>query len=116
MRKLVKKRDYNRVLLSETAPIDVPVIFSNNWFYEHISGINSGIESELKDKIVNHLFICKDSDKDFVPIKYSILKSNGGTRHLGLLHPASQTQSIELYRLFSDRIIHACNKEQENCL
>lgn len=110
MRKLVKKRDYNRVLLSETAPIDVPVIFSNNWFYEHISGINSGIESELKDKIVNHLFICKDSDKDFVPIKYSILKSNGGTRHLGLLHPASQTQSIELYRLFSDRIIHACNK------
>ena len=73
MRKLVKKRDYNRVLLSETAPIDVPVIFSNNWFYEHISGMNSGIESELKDKIVNHLFICKDSDKDFVPIKYSIL-------------------------------------------
>lgn len=110
MKKLVKKRDYNRVLLSETAPIDVPVIFSNNWFYEHISGMNAGIESEFKDKIINHLFICKDADKDFVPIKYSILKSNGGTRHLGLLHPASQTQSIELYRLFSDRVIHSCNK------
>lgn len=110
MKKLVKKGDYNRVLLSETAPVDVPVIFSNNWFYEHISESKLEASSEFKKKIVNHLFICEDPDKDFVPIKYSILKSNGGIRHLGLLHPASQTQAIELYRIFSDRIIHSCHK------
>ncbi|WP_261886165.1 antiviral reverse transcriptase Drt3b [Vibrio pomeroyi] len=110
MKKTLKKGDYNRVLLSETAPLDVPVIFSNNWFYEHISDFDLGSSSELKRKIVEHLFICKDPNKDFVPIKYSILKSNGGTRHLGLLHPSSQTQAIELYRIFSDRIIHSCKK------
>lgn len=110
MKKIVKKGDYNRVLLSETAPLDVPVIFSNNWFYEHISDNSLKLSSELKSKIVEHLFICEDADKDFVPLKYSILKSNGGIRHIGLLHPASQTQAIELYRLFSDRIINSCKE------
>lgn len=110
MKELVKKGDYNRVLLSETAPIDVPVIFSNNWFYQHMSEHESNTSSEVKKRIVNHLFVCTDPEKDFVPIKYSILKSNGGVRHLGLLHPASQTQAIELYRMFSDRVIHACSK------
>ncbi|MUT57778.1 antiviral reverse transcriptase Drt3b [Vibrio parahaemolyticus] len=98
------------MLLSETAPFDVPVIFSNNWFYQHMSENESNTSSEIKKAIVNHLFVCTDPEKDFVPIKYSILKSNGGVRHLGLLHPASQTQAIELYRMFSDRVIHACSK------
>ena len=110
MKKLVKKGDYNRVLLSETAPIDVPVIFSNNWFYEHISEYELGNLSDFKRKIIEHLFVCKSPERDFIPIKYSILKKNGGMRHLGLLHPASQTQVIDLYRLFSDRIIHSCSK------
>ncbi|EGR1422915.1 RNA-directed DNA polymerase [Vibrio mimicus] len=110
MKEQVKKSDYNRVLLSETAPFDVPVIFSNNWFYQHMSENESNTSSEIKKAIVNHLFVCTDPEKDFVPIKYSILKSNGGVRHLGLLHPASQTQAIELYRMFSDRVIHACSK------
>ncbi|WP_236732684.1 antiviral reverse transcriptase Drt3b [Vibrio anguillarum] len=112
MKKLVKKSDYNRVVLSETAPLDVPVIFSNNWFYEHLSELdcNTGTPLGLKNDIVKKIFQCKEPDKDFVPIKYSILKSNGGVRHLGLLHPASQSQAIELYRLFSDRVIHSCNK------
>ncbi|EGR1591915.1 RNA-directed DNA polymerase [Vibrio parahaemolyticus] len=110
MKEQVKKSDYNRVLLSETAPFDVPVIFSNNWFYQHMSENESNTSSEVKKTIVNHLFLCTDPEKDFVPIKYSILKSSGGVRHLGLLHPASQTQAIELYRMFSDRVIHACSK------
>jgi hypothetical protein len=110
MKKIVKKGDYNRVLLAETAPIDVPVIFSNNWFYEHVSALESDSISDIKKQIIENLFICKNPDKDFVPLKYSILKSKGGVRHIGLLHPGSQTQAVELYRLFADRVINSCSK------
>ena len=32
----INLNDYSRILLSETAPADVPIIFTNNWFYQKI--------------------------------------------------------------------------------
>lgn len=113
MKVLVKKSDYNRVLLSETAPQDVPIIISNTWFYNHIRDLENDTNREtMKSKVVSFLFVSKDEDKDFIPLKYSILKSNGGLRHLGLLHPASQTQVIELYKNYNQRIIHQTSKSE----
>ncbi|MDP5191959.1 hypothetical protein, partial [Rheinheimera baltica] len=107
MKFLVKKSDFNRVLLSETSPEDVPVIFSNYWFYSHMDGYHKSEEvSEFKKKLIESIFISKSDDRDFVPLKYSILKSNGGLRHLGILHPASQNQMVDLYQTFEQRIIN----------
>ncbi|WP_438864319.1 antiviral reverse transcriptase Drt3b [Neptunicella sp.] len=107
MKSIIKKNDFNRVLLSETSPEDVPIIFSNYWFYKHMDQYHkSEISSDFKKKIIECIFISKSEEKDFVPLKYSILKSNGGLRHLGILHPASQNQMVDLYQTFEKRIIN----------
>lgn len=107
MKSIVKKNDFNRVLLSETSPEDVPVIFSNNWFYQHMDQYHRAeIESDYKRLIIESIFISKSEEKDFIPLKYSILKSNGGLRHLGILHPASQNQMVDLYQTFEQRMIN----------
>jgi hypothetical protein len=107
MKSIIKKNDFNRVLLSETSPEDVPVIFSNYWFYQHMDQYHkSEITSDFKKQIIEFILISKSEDKDFVPLKYSILKSNGGLRHLGILHPASQNQMVDLYQTFEQRIIN----------
>lgn len=107
MKSIIKKNDYNRVLLSETSPEDVPVIFSNNWFYQHMDQYHrSEVDNDFKKTIIESIFISKSEGKDFVPLKYSILKSNGGLRHLGILHPASQNQMVDLYQTFEQRIIN----------
>ncbi|GAB1050098.1 MAG: RNA-directed DNA polymerase [Shewanella algae] len=107
MKSIIKKNDYNRALLSETSPEDVPIIFSNYWFYQHMNEYyKSNITSQFKKKIIESIFISKNEDRDFIPLKYSILKSNGGLRHLGILHPASQNQQVDLYQFFEQRIIN----------
>ncbi len=113
----IQKSDINRILLSETSPEDVPVIYSNNSFYRHMneyykskSKSKSKSSSDFKQKIIHSLFVCKKEERDFVPLKYSILKSNGGLRHLGILHPASQNQMVEFYREFGRRIINHTTK------
>lgn len=105
MKSIIKKNDFNRVLLSETSPEDVPVIFSNYWFYQHMDKYHrSEIDNDFMKKIIESIFISKSEEKDFVPLKYSILKSNGGLRNLGILHPASQNQMVDLYQTFEQRI------------
>lgn len=107
----VQKSDINRVLLSETSPEDVPVIFSNKWFYKHMNEYHKkNYCNDFKRKIIENIFICNREDKDFVPLKYSILKSDGGLRHIGILHPASQNQFVEFYEEFDKRIINYTTK------
>lgn len=107
----VDKKDYSRVLLSETSPVDVPIIFSNNWFYKHIKEVErTGFSSDIKNKVVEFLFVNNSDENSFIPIKYSILNGKSGFRFMGLLHPASQTQIIELYRNYSERVLYHCSK------
>ena len=106
MKYIIRKNDANRALLSETSPEDVPIIFSNNWFYQHMNEYHKNeVTNEFKRKIIEHIFISKSEESDFIPLKYSILKSGGGLRHLGILHPASQNQIVDLYSHFEQRII-----------
>lgn len=109
---IVQKSDINRILLSETSPEDVPVIFSNKWFYQHMNEYHhdKNHSDDFKRKTIEAIFICRDEDRDFVPLKYSILKPNGGLRHLGILHPASQNQMVEFYKEFDKRIINYTTK------
>lgn len=101
----INKSNFTRVLLSETSPLDVPVIFTNTYFYQ-----NKNEKKDItKQKLMDFLFE-EDNVNRKKPIKYKILKDNsGGIRSLSLLHPSSQSHIEELYRKYADRILYHCN-------
>lgn len=54
--KLVKKSDYNRVLLTETSPYEVPAIFSNIGLYNNLKDIDlSEKESFIASILANDM-------------------------------------------------------------
>lgn len=105
-KRIVKISDFNRVILSETSPYDVPLIFSNNFFYDHMTSYES---SSVSNKIIIEKLFLGDMEKYYSPIKYPILKGDNGCRYLTLLHPSSQMQIVEIYKAYSKRIIHHCS-------
>jgi len=105
----VKLNDYARILVSETSPYDVPIIFSNNWFYRHIRS-SMGKNTQIKQDIINFLFLPKSTDKYCIPMRYKIRKNDKSFRYMGLLHPTSQTHIIEFYKNYSLQILHYCSQ------
>ena len=46
-RSKIRFNDFNRILVSETSPYEVPIISSNNWFYHNIQTKNKRLRSQL---------------------------------------------------------------------
>lgn len=106
----VRKSDVSRVLLSETIPYDVPIIFTNNWFYNLISNYES-INDDLK-LIVESVLVNKDLRSHTVPMKYKIRKTASSLRELSVLHPSSQHKWVHFYSEFYSKIVHYCSKSK----
>ena len=104
----INLNDYSRILLSETAPGDVPIIFTNNWFYQKIK--NKKHKNQSVQDIINYVFERKNLDEISIPMRYRIRKDDTSYRHLGLLHPAQQINILEFYKTYSDQILLYCSK------
>ncbi len=110
----VRKEDYERVLLTETSPYEVPIIFSNFGLYEILKRLNLTKPSSQQfyfPGIFDYL-LKKESDSYTIPLVYRIRKDEDSFRTLSLLHPASQVDFVELYREFDLQIISACSKSR----
>ncbi|PKM19289.1 MAG: hypothetical protein CVV11_12980 [Gammaproteobacteria bacterium HGW-Gammaproteobacteria-15] len=121
------KKDYLRALLTDTAPSDVPLIFSNEGLY-----INSHRAKRNSDKLIdryvfeifkNHIDPSLDDTKKTdesmkkkkmasSPFKYKIIKNESSLRTLSLLHPRAQINISELYKQFSSEINYLCSKSK----
>ncbi|NKF50191.1 RNA-directed DNA polymerase [Shewanella sp. WXL01] len=110
-KKKLKTSDFNRVLLSETIPSDIPLIFTNNWFYRHACTISSKKDSTLKC-ILSDLFEEKNIYNHTIPMRFRIRKDENSYREIGILHPRSQYKFIEFYKNFTNSIIHYCSKSK----
>lgn len=102
---LVHKADHDRVVLTETLPYEVPVIFSNDGFYKHIKlSYNSEYQLDsLYDKLI------RNSGKWTIPFSYKISKDSMSMRKLSILHPNSQLKIIELYKKYDKTICYYCS-------
>lgn len=101
----VSKEDFERILLSETAPVDISIIFSNHHFYSHMKRESS----DNLYKFVNFMF-GKNDDASYFPLKYPILKGmDGETRTISLLHPSSQNLLKSAIEIFGNRILNHCS-------
>lgn len=105
----VRKKDYQRILLTETCPYETPVIFDNFGFYKQIQKLY-----ERPEDIQNMLIpILTDTKPKFsIPFVYNIRKDLESPRTLSLLHPRSQLHFVELYQKFDDQILLCCKKSK----
>ncbi len=94
----LKKSDYNRVVLTDVLPYELPFIFTNEGFYHHI-------KSRKINKFLMELIF---SNKDKKPYEYLVKKDKDSNRRLYLIHPQSQIAFIGLYKKYSNLISHLC--------
>ena len=105
--KAVKRKDYLRVLLTETSPYEVPAIFSNLGFYNNITQYKRSTET---DGVLSFLFE-KNINEDYtIPLTYKIKKDIDSSRILSLIHPRSQLAIVDFYEHFSSMILSLCQK------
>jgi hypothetical protein len=121
------KKDYLRALLTETAPSDVPLIFSNEGLYINCHraerNTNNPIGKYVLEIFKQHInpslneSIAIDErmrkkQKYSSPFKYKIIKNENSLRTLSLLHPRTQLNIAELYRDHSPELNYLCSKSK----
>lgn len=127
-----------RVVFSDVLPYELPLIFSNRYFYRFL--VRNGIWIEIsregqdtlhwnktEDKGILGLLVIifcrkisefegKDSlllnvhDLKRIPFVYSIQHKPLKHRFLSLIHPANQIKVVDLYNRYKDAIIYLCSK------
>lgn len=104
----VHKEDYSRILLTETCPYEVPVLFSNLGFYWHIKKYRDG-RSDISN-VIEYLFAGHEHSEYSIPLMYKIRKDDDSFRTLALLHPGAQMKFVDLYQVFDQQILMECRK------
>lgn len=89
--KRVYKSNYNRVLLTEVLPYEVPILLTNEGFYSRPSGRK---EVGLLDTILR-------PQKETHPFTYKIVRTASSYRTLHLIHPSSQQDFVDFYKTYS---------------
>jgi hypothetical protein len=106
--KRINKRDYCRVLATETLPYETPIIFSNEGLYNNVSrlGRATGVAKVLLDGIVTGEGAPKFSPTN--PHSFKIRKNAIEFRRLALVHPTSQWRIKNFYEKYENLILHFC--------
>lgn len=99
----IQKEDYERIVLTEVLPYEVPILFSNEKFYEIIkSGLFKKIHSSLSSAKNNWT----------IPFDYKIKDSNLKERTLSVMHPIKQIDFIDFYKNYTDLILYHTSKSE----
>ena len=95
----INRENKERVLLTELLPYEVPILFSNDGFYNIV---NTDKHSSFIDKIKALMPVPYG-----IPFNYEIPKSiEGETRSLSIIHPYHQIEFIDLYEKYSSLMLH----------
>lgn len=98
----INKKDANRVLLTEVLPYEVPMLFSNDGFYQIVTNGHFTRFIEKLKPLREHYGI---------PFNYEIAKSNDSdTRTLSVIHPFNQYNFIDFYKKYDSIMLHLCSK------
>ncbi|MDP5239117.1 antiviral reverse transcriptase Drt3b [Uliginosibacterium sp. 31-16] len=107
---LIKRGDYNRVLITETLPFETPIIFSNDGIYEQIGLYDQACD--VRKTIIQALVFGEGAGKSVsatVPYLYKVKKNAQEFRRLALLHPSSQWKIRGFYEKYERLILHYCS-------
>lgn len=136
-RKIRLKYKKERVLLSDVLPYELPVIFTNRYFYRYL--VSNGIKfdgNELSWKkdinkdalaVLNFIFspyLARDittinenrvnvKDKVIsIPFLYKIKHKPHKLRRLALIHPMNQMEIVSFYEKYKSLILYHCEQDE----
>ncbi|MDR6418970.1 hypothetical protein J2801_001220 [Paraburkholderia phenoliruptrix] len=106
--KRINKRDYCRVLATETLPYETPIIFSNEGLYNNVSRLRqaTGVKKVILDGVITGEAAPKFSPTN--PHSFKIRKNSLEFRRLALIHPTSQWRIKNFYEKYENLILHFC--------
>lgn len=132
-RKIRLRYKAERVLFSDVLPYELPVIFSNRYFYRYL--LECGVK--IKDGSVKYdtaipegakqilylMFGCQtdndlsnwcsdDKKKTTIPFVYQILHKPTKARTLAVIHPANQIEVVNFYEKYRSLILYYCNRDE----
>ena len=98
----INKHDYNRVILTEVQPYELPFIITNEGFYSYLS---SSKHIRFLEQLFNNL-------SETRPFDFNITKTSNSFRKLSLIHPFGQSKFISFYRNYNAVIKSRCNESK----
>lgn len=105
---LIKRSDYNRVLITETLPFETPIVFSNDGLYEQVSSLDQA--NNIQKTIIQALVLGEGHPAyPTIPYLYKVRKNAQEFRRLALLHPTSQWKVRDFYEKYEQLILHYCS-------
>ncbi|CAN0644129.1 antiviral reverse transcriptase Drt3b [Burkholderia cepacia] len=101
-----KRNDFLRVLLTDTLPYEVPLLFSNYGYYRRL---REKADSTLRENCKLDLL---PKNKWAVPYSYNVRKDSLDFRTLSVAHPAVQRDFCEIYEKYGQLIIGLCSRSK----
>jgi hypothetical protein len=98
----INKHDYNRVVLTEVQPYELPFIVTNEGFYSYL-------KMDAKRLFINSLF---DDFSETLPFDFKIIKTSNTFRKLSLIHPIGQSKFVDFYRKYNSLIKSQCSNSK----
>lgn len=129
------KYKVERVLLSDVLPFEVPITFTNRYFYDFLLSCKAKLEGNeisinanntaTSQTILKLLFGIKhdksfkngkinftEQEKISIPFSYKIAHKENDFRDLCIIHPKNQFIIVDFYHTYQDLILYYCNKSQ----
>lgn len=106
---ILNHSDYNRALLSDTTPAELPIPVGNDGFYLNIRDIDKF--GEFAQDLIRTFIIPPSTGKKATnPHYYKIAKDATSLRKLGLPHPRAQLEVCNFYSRYSALLTYYCRK------
>lgn len=101
----LEKRDFNRAILTDVLPYEVPFILTNEGFYKNLKS-NASLR---ENRFLKSIFFSGE-EVDTKPLVYRITKDSDSERSLYLIHPSVQIKICSLYKDYNQLITHLCTR------
>jgi hypothetical protein len=102
----LRRSDFIRAVITDTAPYEVPIVISNDGLYRNLAG-RATASAQLAE-IIERL-VCADDDSYTIPYRYKISKDAKSSRQLSLVHPRNQFKICKFYQDYETLITYHCS-------
>lgn len=105
----VNKKDFNRVLVTETTPYETPIIVSNDGFYNNVKKYSTA--TNLAKLLIQRIILGEKKKGGYtIPYVFKINKNEKEFRRLAYPHPISQIEMRDFYLHFNQMMINFCSQ------